>query len=46
MKKILLLTDIPPCHNFTAGLVVERLVRFITKDKISICSILNSDLNL
>ena len=39
--KILLLTDIPPCKNFTAGLVLDRLVDFIPKDDLTICSIEN-----
>jgi glycosyltransferase involved in cell wall biosynthesis len=32
--KILLLSDIPPCENLTAGLVLSALVRFIPKDSI------------
>ncbi|MCZ4294801.1 ATP-binding protein [Vibrio sinaloensis] len=32
--KILLLSDIPPCENLTAGLVLSALVRFVPKDSI------------
>ena len=39
--KILLLTDMPPCQNFTAGLVLERLVKFLPTEQIAICSIIN-----
>lgn len=34
MMKILLLSDIPPCENLTAGLVLSALVRFVPKDSI------------
>lgn len=44
MKKILLLSDVPPCSNFTAGLVLDRLVRFLPVDQIAICTIGNRDL--
>lgn len=40
--KILLLTDIPPCENFTAGLVLEKLVRFLNSDELVLCSVVNS----
>lgn len=43
--KILLLTDIPPCRNFTAGLVLDRLVGFLPKDSLAICAVVNSALN-
>ncbi len=39
--KILLLTDIPPCRNFTAGLVLDRLVSFLSADEIALCSVVN-----
>ncbi|ENM5859773.1 ATP-binding protein, partial [Vibrio mimicus] len=32
--KILLLSDIPPCENLTAGLVLSALVRFVPKESI------------
>ncbi|WP_114689318.1 glycosyltransferase [Polynucleobacter necessarius] len=43
--KILLVTDIPPCKNFTAGLVLDRLVSFLPKKKIAICAVINSTLH-
>jgi len=43
--KILLLTDIPPCRNYTAGLVLERLVSFLPPDEIALCSVVNPVLN-
>lgn len=33
--KILLLTDMPPCKNFTAGLVLAQLVKFLPKDSVA-----------
>jgi glycosyltransferase involved in cell wall biosynthesis len=39
--KILLLTDIPPCENFTAGLVLEKLVRFFGPNELVLCSVVN-----
>lgn len=39
--KILLLTDIPPCENFTAGLVLDKLVRFLDPDDLMLCTITN-----
>ncbi|PKF51777.1 hypothetical protein AT251_01945 [Enterovibrio nigricans] len=32
--KTLLLSDIPPCENLTAGLVLSAMVRFIPKNEI------------
>ncbi|MCC8406079.1 MAG: glycosyltransferase [Rickettsia endosymbiont of Sceptobius lativentris] len=43
--KVLLLTDMPPCQNFTAGLVLNRLVKFLPVEQIAICSIINPALN-
>ncbi|WP_341791060.1 glycosyltransferase [Rickettsia endosymbiont of Gonocerus acuteangulatus] len=37
--KILLLTDIPPCENYTAGLVLKPLVRFLPLDQIVMCTV-------
>ncbi len=39
--KFLLLTDMPPCHNFTAGLVLERLVSFLPQNQIAICAVVD-----
>lgn len=33
--KILLLTDIPPCHGYTAGLVLDQLCRFLPRETIA-----------
>ncbi len=33
--KLLLLTDIPPCHNYTAGLVLDQLCRFLPPGSLS-----------
>ena len=43
--KVLLLTDIPPCRNFTAGLVLDRLVGFLPPESIALCAVVNSALN-
>jgi hypothetical protein len=43
--KVLLLTDIPPCKNFTAGLVLDRLVSFLQPEEIAICAVVNPVLN-
>lgn len=37
--KILLLTDIPPCENYTAGLVLCPLVKFLPLDQIVMCTV-------
>lgn len=42
--KYLLLTDIPPCENYTAGLVLNRLVQFLPKDEIVFCAVINPNL--
>ncbi|ENM5843643.1 ATP-binding protein, partial [Vibrio mimicus] len=39
--KILLLSDIPPCENLTAGLVLSALVRFVPKESICFYIVLN-----
>lgn len=33
--KVLLLTDIPPCKNFTAGLVLDQLCRFMSPGNVA-----------
>jgi glycosyltransferase involved in cell wall biosynthesis len=43
--RILLVTDIPPCENYTAGLVLNRLVRFLPKNDIVICAVVNPALS-
>lgn len=44
--KILLLTDIPPCDNFTAGLVLSAMVRLVPRDEICIFSVTNPALDM
>jgi glycosyltransferase involved in cell wall biosynthesis len=43
--KILLLTDMPPCRNFTAGLVLERLVSFLQPNELALCAVINPALH-
>jgi|GEM_PF-1677025 len=43
--KVLLVTDIPPCRNFTAGLVLEKLVKFLQSDEVVLCAVVNKALN-
>ncbi len=42
--KILLLTDIPPCENYTAGLVLHPLVKFLPLGQVVICSVAHPSL--
>lgn len=42
--KYLLITDVPPCQNYTAGLVLERLVRFLDPKQLAICTVVNKAL--
>lgn len=44
-KRFLLLTDIPPCSNFTAGLVLRQLCRFLPEDSLVCFNVLNKDLD-
>ena len=44
--KILLLTDIPPCKGFPAGLVLDQLCRFLPHDSIACVSVTYSGLNV
>lgn len=39
--KILLLTDIPPCKEFTAGLTLDQLCRFLPPDSICCFAMVN-----
>jgi len=41
MKRILLLTDIPPCKNLTAGLVLDQLCRFLPEGSVACFSVVN-----
>jgi len=44
-KKFLLLSDIPPCKNFTAGLVESQLVSFLPEGSVSSFTVLNRALD-
>ncbi|WP_407357234.1 glycosyltransferase [Methanolobus sp. WCC5] len=43
--KILLLTDVPPCQNLTAGLILDQLCRFLPKGSIACFAVVNPSLN-
>ena len=43
--KILLLTDIPPCKNFPAGLVLDQLCRFLPRGSIACFVVLDQALS-
>ncbi len=45
MKKILLFTDIPPCVNYSGGLVLQQLCSFFPKGSLEIVAVMNSQLN-
>lgn len=42
--RILLLTDIPPCQNYTGGIVLDQLCSFIPKERLACYCILNPEL--
>ena len=42
--KVLLLTDIPPCHNYTAGLVTAQMCRAFAPGEICAFIIMNGEL--
>ena len=44
--KVLLLTDIPPTKEFTAGLVLDQLCRFMPRDSLCCFAVVNPELNL
>lgn len=43
--KVLLLTDIPPCKNFTAGLVIWQLMKFLPKGSVSCYAVVHPLVN-
>jgi glycosyltransferase involved in cell wall biosynthesis len=45
MKKILLLTDIPPCKNLTAGLVLDQLCRFLPHGSVACYAVVSPGLD-
>ncbi len=44
--KVLLLTDVPPCHQFTGGMVLNSLVNFLPAEQVAICAVINPVLKL
>lgn len=44
--KILLLSDIPPCENFTAGLVLSAMARLVPRDEICCFTVANPTLDM
>ncbi len=44
MEKVLILTDIPPCTNFTAGLPLNQWIRFLPQDQIALCAVVDPTL--
>lgn len=44
--KILFISDIPPCENLTAGLVLSALVRLVPKDAICFYIVANSSVDI
>jgi glycosyltransferase involved in cell wall biosynthesis len=43
--KVLLLTDMPPCENFTAGLVLAELCSFLPQDSLACYAVVNPALD-
>lgn len=42
--KLLLVTDIPPCKNYTSGLVLDMLCRFMPRGSVVCCAVMNKDI--
>jgi glycosyltransferase involved in cell wall biosynthesis len=42
--KLLLLTDMPPCRTFTAGLVLDQLCRFMPRGSVACFAVVNPQL--
>ena len=36
-EKFLLLTDVPPCKNYTGGLMTSKLAKFLIEEKVQLC---------
>lgn len=45
MKKVLLFTDIPPCINYSGGLVLKQLCSFLPEGSLSSVVVMNPQLN-
>jgi glycosyltransferase involved in cell wall biosynthesis len=43
--RVLLLTDMPPCRNFTAGIVLEQLCSFLPEGSLGCFAVVNPALN-
>lgn len=43
--KVLILTDIPPCKNLTAGLVLDQLCRFLPRGSVVCFAVTNPEIN-
>lgn len=46
MKRILLLTDMPPTPDYTAGIVLDQLTRFLPKDSLACFSVIEPSLEI
>ncbi|MEH7909858.1 glycosyltransferase [Rhizobium laguerreae] len=44
--KVLLLSDIPPCENLTAGLVLSAMVRFLPRDSVCCFAVVNPHIDI
>lgn len=44
--RILLLTDIPPTHQLTAGLVLDKLVRFLPRGSVACFAVVNPSIEV
>ena len=45
MMKVLLLTDVPPCTNFTAGIFLDQLISFLPVEDVACFTVLNPALD-
>ncbi|MCP4474904.1 MAG: glycosyltransferase family 4 protein [Gammaproteobacteria bacterium] len=43
--KILFLTDIPPCKNYTGGLMIETMMNFLPFEKLALFTVVNPHLH-
>ncbi len=43
--KVLMLAGVPPCHQYTGGLVIESLINFLSPEQIAFCAVVNSALS-
>lgn len=44
MRKLLLLTDVPPCKTFTGGLVLTQLCRFLPPGSVACFAVVNPEI--